>query len=76
MSTHEDEHDSHGNSTAAWVSTMIMLVAAAVICWAIIQANTSLAIAGGVAFLIGALLWPILAKMGYGEKNPVRSPYA
>jgi hypothetical protein len=70
-----EEHESHGHSVAAWVSSAVMILAAALACLGVALANTPMAIVGGAAFVIGALLWPLLSRMGYGDKNPVQSLY-
>jgi hypothetical protein len=56
----------HGHSPAAWISVTVMLVAfAAGTLFFVLDMPLYVVISAGVV-LIGALLWPILAKMGYG----------
>lgn len=71
-----EEHESHGHSVAAWVSSAVMIVAFAIGSAAMVKGNTALIIVGSIAFLVGGLLWPLLSRMGYGDKNPVRSLYS
>ena len=68
-----EEHESHGHSVAAWASSFVMIIASALACLGLVIDNRPLTIAAAVAFVIGALLWPLLSRMGYGDKNPVRS---
>lgn len=71
---HED-HESHGHSVAAWAGTIIMLVGSAVASLGVAQASVAVSVIGGVIFLIGAIAWPVLNRMGYGDKNAPRSLY-
>jgi hypothetical protein len=73
---HQEEHEGHGNSVAAWVSVAVMLVASAIACLGVAKASTPMAVVGAAGFLIGAMLWPLLSRMGYGDKNPPRSLYS
>lgn len=56
-------HDEdHGHSTAAWTGTAIMMVAAAVACYAAVFGPMLLAWIGIAAFLVGALVWYAMAR--------------
>lgn len=64
----------HGHSPAAWVSVIVMLLAFAtgtvalfLDSWAGVWASVGL-------LVIGALLGPILAKLGYGVNGPKYQP--
>ena len=74
--SHVEDHEGHGHSVAAWVSTAVMLVASAAACYGMVRANTGLMVTGAVVFMLGALLWPLLSRLGYGDKNPPRSLYS
>lgn len=73
---HEEDHDGHGNSVAAWASVIIMMIGFAVAALGIARASVPMAIGGGVVVLIGAIVWPILARMGYGDKHKPQSLYS
>ena len=71
-----EDHESHGNSVAAWVSVAIMFIGFAVSSWAVVVSSTATFIAGGVIVVVGAIAWPVLYRMGFGDKNPPRSLYS
>ncbi len=71
-----EDHEGHGHSVAAWVSVTIMFVGFAIGSWAVVQASRTLFIVGAVVVVAGALAWPLLSRMGYGDKNPPRSLYS
>lgn len=56
----------HGNSRAAWISIIVMLVAVAFGTLFFVLDMPMFVWASGGLLLIGVLLWPILAKAGYG----------
>ena len=60
------EHDSHGNSTAAWIGVAIMLVAATAACWGVFFGPPALLWIGVAVFLVGALVWYGLDRAGMG----------
>ena len=63
-------HDEdHGHSTAAWTGTAVMLLAAAVACYAAVFGPVELMWGGIVAFLVGALGWYAMAKAGIGSEG-------
>ncbi|CCI52623.1 HGxxPAAW family protein [Nostocoides jenkinsii] len=69
---HAENHEGHGNSVAAWVSVVVMLVGFLTGALGVLKASVAVTVVGAVIVLIGAVLWPLLAKMGYGDKNPPR----
>lgn len=73
---HEEDHEGHGNSVAAWASVIIMLIGFAVASIGVMKASVPMTIGGAAVVVIGALLWPIMSRMGYGDKNPPRSLYS
>lgn len=56
----------HGNSRAAWTSIIVMLVAVAFGTLFFVLNIPMLVWASAGLLLVGVLLWPILAKAGYG----------
>ena len=63
-------HDEdHGHSAAAWTGTAVMLLAAAVACYAAVFGPAGLMWGGIVLFLVGALVWYAMAKAGYGSEG-------
>lgn len=67
---HEDDH---GHSPAAWTGVAVMLVAAALACYAVVFGPVWLFWAGGGLFLAGGLLWYALGKAGYGSPAEVEA---
>lgn len=59
----------HGNSRAAWTSIIVMLVAVAAGTLFFFLDMPMLVWASGGLLLVGMLLWPILAKAGYGLQD-------
>ncbi len=70
-----EDHEPHGNSVAAWVSVAVMLVGFGLGSLAVAQDTRPMFVIGVVVVAVGALLWPVLSRMGYGDKNPPRSLY-
>ncbi len=70
-----DENESgHGNSPAAWVAVVIMLIGFAggtVAFW--FDQPTLVFVAAGVV-LLGLITGGVLAKLGYGVKGPRYAP--
>ncbi len=68
MADHTD--DPHGQSVAAWTAVAIMLVAAAIMAWAVIAALPWLFWVGAALVLVGAIAGKVLAMAGYGLAKP------
>lgn len=68
-----EHHDNHGQSVAAWTGVTILMVAACVMAWAVVQASSGLFIAGVVLAVIGIVAGKVLAMAGYGVDKPGRS---
>lgn len=64
----EVEHDSHGNSIAAWVSVVIMALAVVVGTVAFYLAEGWLVWTSAGVLILGLILGPILSKLGLGVK--------
>lgn len=71
-----EEHEGHGHSVAAWTGVAIMLVGFAVASLGVARASWTMSIIGAVIVLVGALAWPIMSRIGYGDKHPPRSLYS
>ncbi|WP_347757523.1 DUF6704 family protein [Agrococcus sp. ProA11] len=59
----------HGNSRAAWISIIVMLVAVAAGTLFFFLDMPALVWASAGLLLVGVLLWPILARAGYGLQD-------
>lgn len=60
------EHDNHGNSVAAWTAVGVLIVAAIVMCAAVVWPNRGLFIAGVVLAVVGVVAGKVLAMAGFG----------
>ncbi len=58
----------HGNSVAAWTGVAIILFGSLVGCLAVVWASVIGFILGLIVILVGAIAWPVMVRMGYGEK--------
>ena len=67
------EH-SDGQSTAAWTAVAILLLAAFLICLAVVIASWPMAIVGMVLVVVGVAAGKILAMAGFGQAKPEQSP--
>lgn len=59
----------HGNSKAAWISVIVMLVAVALGTLFFFLEMPALVWASAGLLLVGAILWPILTKAGLGPQG-------
>lgn len=59
----------HGNSKAAWASVIVMLIAVAFGTLFFFLDMPALVWASAGLLLVGAILWPILAKAGLGVQG-------
>ena len=64
------QHDSHGNTVAAWACVGLLMVSALVFMLAVILASLALAIVGGVVLVIALVVGKLLALAGYGAPRP------
>jgi hypothetical protein len=72
MSNH-DEELGHGHSTAAWTSVITTTVGVAIATFGVCLPEGNLLIVGSVVTVLGAVLGPILAKLGYGAAGKTGS---
>ena len=73
MSEHDDNH---GHSVAAWTAVLILIVATAVMCLAVLFPNVWLFVAGVVLAIVGVVAGKVLSMAGYGsaERDRDESP--
>ena len=60
----------HGHSPAAWTAVAILLVAAFLICLAVVLTSWPTAIVGIVLVVVGVAVGKILAMAGFGQHKP------
>lgn len=60
------EHENHGNSVAAWTAVIILIVAAAIMSFAVLFPNGWLFAGGAVLVLVGVVAGKVLSMAGYG----------
>lgn len=62
-----EEHDSHGQTPAAWTAVAIILLGVLTGAIAILLANWTLFYVGGIGLVIlGAIVGKVMGLMGYG----------
>lgn len=66
-------HDAHGQSVASWTAVAILMVAAAIMSFAVVGGNTGVFIAGAVLALVGVVAGKVLAMAGFGLQKPGRT---
>ncbi|HET7477426.1 MAG TPA: HGxxPAAW family protein [Dermatophilaceae bacterium] len=64
------QHGEHGHSVAAWTAVVIILVGAAVACFAVIVPSLFLGIVGAGIMVLGAVAGKVLSMAGYGQAKP------
>ncbi len=62
--------DHHGDSPAAWISVVVMLVGFAVGTVAFFLAIVPIVFVGVAIIVVGFILWPVLAKAGLRRERP------
>jgi hypothetical protein len=60
------EQESHGHSIAAWATVGILIVAAAIMSFAVLFPNGWVFAGGAVLVLVGILVGKVLSMAGYG----------
>jgi len=61
-----DEHDSHGHSVAAWTTVTIIIIAAAIMAFAVLFPNEWVFAGGAVLVVAGLVAGKVLSMAGYG----------
>ncbi|WP_462417656.1 HGxxPAAW family protein [Kytococcus sp. Marseille-QA3725] len=65
----EELHDDHGHSVAAWTGTILMILGSILVTAGIVAGQDLLIWIGVIVTVVGALAWPIMAKMGFGNPH-------
>jgi hypothetical protein len=66
----EHGHDSHGNTIAAWTCVGVLMIAAFIMCLAIVLASVAVFVGGAVVAVIGLVVGKLLSLAGYGAARP------
>ena len=66
----EHAHDSHGNTVAAWACVGLLMVAAFIMCLAVVLASVPVFVIGAVVAVIGLVVGKLLSLAGYGATRP------
>ena len=69
MSTDHPEDTNHGDSIAAWVSVIVIMIAVAGATFFYLVGNDIGVLSSGIGVLIGVALGPILKALGFGVKH-------
>lgn len=72
-SGHEEPHDDHGSTPAAWTAVVIITLAFVVGTVAIILANWTWFWVGVGLVVVGAVVGKVMQSMGLGKKAPQRN---
>jgi Flp pilus assembly protein TadB len=65
----EPDHDTHGQSTAAWTAVGLCLLAALIMCIAVVIASVWIFVVGAVLAVIGGISGKVLSAMGFGASG-------
>ena len=65
----EPDHDSHGQSTAAWTAVGIIMVGALVMAIAVVIGSVWLFVVGAVIAVVGGISGKVLSAMGFGKSG-------
>ena len=60
----------HGHSVAAWTAVGILLVASAVMSFAVVFASVTMFVVGAVVAVVGVIAGKLLSAAGYGAHKP------
>jgi membrane protein YdbS with pleckstrin-like domain len=69
MTSEHPNEPGHGDSIAAWVAVIIIIVASGVATWAYYFDMFELVWASGVVVVLGVISGVVLARLGYGIKG-------
>ena len=61
-----NEHEDHGHSVAAWAAVTIVIVASAIMSFAVVFPNLWLFVGGAVLAVVGGVVGKVLSMAGYG----------
>ena len=65
---HVDDHDNHGQSTAAWTAVAVILAGTIIMSLAVVFPSVFWFVVGSAVVVLGAFLGKVLSMMGYGAK--------
>jgi hypothetical protein len=73
MSEHDEDH---GHSIAAWTAVIILIIAAAIMSFAVLFPNGWVFAGGAVLVLVGIVAGKVLSMAGYGSagRNRDKAP--
>lgn len=63
-------HSNHGNTVAAWTTVGILIVAALIMCLAVVFATVWLFVVGVVVVVVALVAGKLLSMAGYGMPRP------
>jgi hypothetical protein len=63
------QHDSHGNSVAAWTCVVIIILGSIVMAIGVGVAAPWLFVVGAVVVVVGAVVGKVLSAMGFGASG-------
>jgi membrane protein YdbS with pleckstrin-like domain len=69
MTSEHPRDPGHGDSIAAWVAVIIIIIASGVATWAYYFDMFELVWASGVVVVLGVVAGLVLARLGYGIKG-------
>jgi len=69
MTSEHPNEPGHGDSIAAWVAVIIIIIASGVATWAYYFDMFVLVWASGVVVVLGVISGVVLARLGYGIKG-------
>ncbi len=65
----EPDHDTHGQSTAAWTAVTVAIAGALVMSIAVVIASVWLFVVGAVLAVVGGISGKVLSAMGFGASG-------
>jgi hypothetical protein len=63
------EHDSHGQSVAAWTAVGVMILGFLIMSFAVVFGTVWLFVVGAVVVVLGAVSGKVLSAMGFGASG-------
>jgi len=66
----EHEHDTHGKSTAAWISVCVVMLGSLIMSVAVLISSVALFVVGALVVVAGGISAKVLTAMGFGSPDP------